>query len=313
MTTRPHTIQVAMLYDQPRPIDLDAVVKGFLEKSAAAGIHYNVTVDVNPGLFYRIYGRNNVMITFELCDKQANPQVFAGALTSPFVHTFTPDAAQRVSRHRSHILIGVEHGVLGDMSGHDVLKQLVERNLLAPEGSSLGEFRQRLAICEQIMLDIHRAAPCSLVHWTQSNLVVGGERLAMLAGNTSPGILHVHPLLFDGGKTPDGRSKVAIKTFGAAHFIGREIHVLANPVAWINCAQHLLGFIKFALMDGGYVIPDGDTFGPETGEFSYRVRHIAAGAKSDAFDGPLYTLHLLHDRESGYTAPPDRGSWFRRT
>jgi hypothetical protein len=133
--------------------------------------------------------------------------------------------------------------------------------------------------------------------------LVTGAAFEKLAGLTAPSPLHVHPLLFDGGQSADGKRQITIRTLGASHFIGRDIHIPANPIPWSDCYQHLLGFIAFALLKDGYVIPDGDTFGPEDDAFSYRVHHIPSGAKSDDFDGPLYRMELLHSWKERFRSP----------
>ncbi len=54
-----------------------------------------------------------------------------------------------------------------------------------------------------------------------------------------------------------------------------------------------------ATIDNGYVIPDGDTFGPEDHSLSYRVLHRDA----EAGDVPLYELVPLLYREYGFVSP----------
>ncbi len=73
--------------------------------------------------------------------------------------------------------------------------------------------------------------------------------------------------------------------------------------------------MRVALAPGGYVIPDGDTFGPEDRSLSYRVLHHDEGAMIGAVDPtpadmPLYELvplkHLAHGFVSPEHVPDDR-------
>ena len=78
----------------------------------ARGASCNVP-EKNPGKFYRLFGGDEMIITLEYLDKPANVEVFNQALTSPVTKIVTPDIGERLTRHRSHILIEVAHGVLG--------------------------------------------------------------------------------------------------------------------------------------------------------------------------------------------------------
>jgi hypothetical protein len=296
----PQTIQSALLFDKSKPLDLDAFAQEFIASEAAAGTNYNVVFDTNPGVFYRLYGSNDVMITIELLGKPANLPVFERTLNSPFTKMMTPGGRDLLTQHRAHVLVGVHHGVIPEMKGDagNLLKQL---NVLP--GNTLTAFKERLLLCERLSLRVHRKANASLVHWTQSDMLLTGAAFEKLAGSEAPSPLHVHPLLFDGGQSADGKRQVTIRTLGASHFIGQDIHIAPNPIPWADCHEHLFGFIRFALLKDGYIIPDGHTFGPDDDSFSYWVRHIPSGEKSDDFDGPLYRMELLHSQKAAFQSP----------
>ena len=78
----------------------------------ARGASCNVP-EKNPGKFCRLFGGDEMIITLEYLDKPANVEVFNQALTSPVTKIVTPDIGERLTRHRSHVLIEVAHGVLG--------------------------------------------------------------------------------------------------------------------------------------------------------------------------------------------------------
>jgi hypothetical protein len=143
----------------------------------------------------------------------------------------------------------------------------------------------------------------SLVHWTSSDHLLKGDVFAALTPHKVPTLLHVHPLLYRGGKSADGRDQFTITTFGAKYFVGREVHVAANPLPWTDSLGLILSFLNIATMKNGYIIPDGDTFGDDDHSLRCRVRYIPEGAKSDDFDGPLYRLELLVARKFGFVSP----------
>ena len=180
---------------------------------------------------------------------------------------------------------------------------LIEKLGVPLPGHSLAEFRLRLALSGSLSTMAHRMGNATLVHWTPNDHLMTGDMFATLAAAPVPGLLHIHPLLFGGGESADGRPQVEIRTIGVQHFLGREIHVAANPVPWADVLDGIFAFVKVGCLDRGYVVPDGDSFGLGDGAYSYRVRHIETGEKSGSFEGPLYRLDLLSSREHDFKAP----------
>ncbi|MCP4317408.1 MAG: hypothetical protein GY789_15685 [Hyphomicrobiales bacterium] len=71
----------------------------------------------------------------------------------------------------------------------------------------------------------------------------------------------------------------------------------------IDLHEAAISLVRLATMPNGYMIPDGDTFGIESGEFSYRVTHLDSG-ETDSPDGkPSYKLSLLFYQKYNHTAP----------
>jgi hypothetical protein len=228
-------------------------------------------------------------------------EVFQQALASPITGIVCADIRQRLLKNRSHILINVSHGVLGNAP--EVMR-LLQQIDYPQEGQSLPQFTRRLDVCALIARIVGDHAPAQAVHWTQSNQLVPGEAFDDFAKLPAPGPLHVHPRLF--GDPTDGDGKVGIRTFGVRHFIGREVLVEPSVLPWAANFEAILAFLRVATTENGYVIPDGDTFGPEDRSLSYRVIHRAA----EANDVPLYELQPLMHREYGFVAedyvPPER-------
>lgn len=99
MAQFPSRIQAALLFDVAHPLDMDALVREFLAAEEGTGTHYKLVYDTKPGVFYRLFGTNHVMITVEHVDRQAQLPLFEAALSSPFTNMGTPDARERLARH----------------------------------------------------------------------------------------------------------------------------------------------------------------------------------------------------------------------
>jgi hypothetical protein len=290
----PNTVQSALLFDRPMT-DLALIVQNFLKIEAAkSGAHFNVS-EANPGFFYRLYGHHDLMITLEYIDGPANPAVFAQALESPIMRMLCPDMPERIARHRSHVLINVSHGVLPDMPEIAALMADLD---MPVAGASLPQFVERLDTCAFLSQLANDVGNASVVHWTQSNQLLSAEVFETYAKASSPGpgMLHIHPLVFNGGVAEDGQQKAEILTFGARHFIGREVQVRASVIPWSACYETVLAFLRVATVENGYIIPDGDLFGPEDGSQSFRVHHLPANEGSV----PTYELEPMMFREYGF-------------
>ncbi|MFS0737922.1 hypothetical protein ABC347_12805 [Sphingomonas sp. 1P06PA] len=291
----PHEIQACLLFDR-RVDTLDAIMRAFTAtEGQRSGARFN-QVECKPGVFHRLYGGDNLMVTLEYCDNPANPAVFGQVLGSTVTGIVCPDIRDRIARSRSHILINVSHGALGNSPE---LARLMAQIGREPEGHSLAHFRRRLAVCAMISRIAFDHARPSAVHWTQSNQLIPGEHFEDYARGDAPGLLHIHPWLFGDRNGPGGKAAVGIRTFGARHFIGRELLIEPSILPWSANYETLLAFLRIATTENGYIIPDGDTFGPEDRSLSYRVLHRPAAAD----DVPLYELQPLMFREHGFVSP----------
>ena len=298
----PNEIQAALLFDR-RVGDLEAIVRAFMQvEEASSGARFNVP-EAKPGTFYRLFGGDGLMITLEYLDHPANAGLFEQTLASMITGIVCPDIRQRLTKNRSHILVNVSHGVLGNSP--EVVQMLAQLNF-PMEGHSLPQFMRRLDVCALISWIACDHAPAQAIHWTQSNQLFPGEVIADVAKMAAPGPLHIHPYLFGGQKDATGATKVGIRTFGARHFVGREVLVEPNALPWGANYQTILVFLKVATVENGYVIAHGDTFGPEDRSLSYRVLHREA----EAGDVPLFELQPLMYREHGFVSddyvPPGR-------
>jgi hypothetical protein len=236
------------------------------------------------------------MVTLEYIDRPANLEVFRQTLDSAFTKLSFPEAPAEIVRHRSHILIGVSHGVFG---GVDRTSDLMKMLDMKPEGASLPQFLRRLDACAMLGFIAHTEVPASVVHWTQSNNLLPGKLFEEFAGMSSPSLMHIHPWLFGGQKDADGRELVGMRTFGLRHFIGGEALIEPSPLPWLANYETIMAFLRVCIDDNGYIIPDGDSFGPEDRSQSYRVNHRPAADN----DVPIYELEPLMRRDYGYRSP----------
>jgi hypothetical protein len=289
----PNEIQAALLFDR-RVADLEAIVRTFARiEEARSGARFNVP-EAKQGVFYRLFGGDELMITLEYIDRPAELAVFQQTLTSAITGIMCPDIRQRLMLNKSHILVNVSHGVLGNSP--EVLRLLNQLDF-PREGHSLAQFTRRLEVCALLARIACDEVPAQAVHWTQSNQLVPGEAFESFAAGGVPGPLHVHPYLF--GPREAGPQKVGIRTFGARHFIGREVLIEPSELPWAANFETILAFLRVATTRNGYIIPDGDCFGPEDRSLSYRVVHREA----DEGDVPLCELQPLLHTKYGFVAP----------
>lgn len=233
------------------------------------------------------------MVTFELIPKPGDPAVFQQALGSSITGILCPDVRERVMRHKGMILINVSHGFFGGAMQDPGIANMISSLSANFGGSTLPQFQRRLAICQLAARMAADATAPLLVHWTQSNQLIAGERFEEMAAEDAPNSLHIHPWLFGPPAPVEGKRLAGMRTFGAQHFIGREIVIEPNTLPIPANYQVILAFITVATMEDGYVIPDGDTFGPEDRSLSYRVTWNDA----EAGDVPTYELTpLLHTK-----------------
>ena len=290
----PNDIQAALLFND-RVSGLEEMVRDFVRvEEARSGTRFNVP-EAKPGVFYRLYGGDQMTITFEYVDGPANMEVFQQPLASTVTGLLCPDIRERLTLSRSHILVNVSHGVLGNSPE---IMQMLQQIDYPIEGQSLPQFLRRLDTCALASRIVGDHSPASLVHWTQSNQLIAGEHFDGYAAGPAPGPLNVHPFLFGDGERGAENPKIGIRTFGMRHFIGREVLVQPSVLPWAANYDTILAFLRVATIKNGYVIPHGDTFGPEDRSLSYRVLHRDA----EADDVPLYELVPLMHREFDFQA-----------
>jgi len=305
----PNRLQSVLMFDGPAD-HLEPVMRDFLRiEGMRSGAHFHLS-EQNPGRFYRLFaGTEELMVTLEYIVGPCDERHFQGPLASPYTGIVTPDIRSRIARTYGHVILEVSHGVMAGVEDKPEIAAMFEAIGRPRSGATREQFERRLAVLTLLTrIAIDHAMPLAL-HWTQSGLLLGGEVFETIAaGDSMPGPLHIHPQLF-GPRAAAGDTPLAgIRTFGARHWLGREIIVEPNVLPWAANFETILAFMNVAMAPGGYVIPDGDTFGPEDRSLSYRVLHHEEGAMIGAVnpspaDMPLYELVPLKHLAHGFVSP----------
>ncbi len=143
----------------------------------------------------------------------------------------------------------------------------------------------------------------SVIHWTQSNQLLDPETFEKMAGPATtmsfPSPLTIHPILFSEPDPSGDTSRMGLRTLGARHWLGREIVVPAPTLPWAAAYQTAVSFCRMATMEGGYLVQDGNTFGPEDGSEAWRVNHRDADLDGGSLDG-MATYELMPLRHDGF-------------
>ena len=292
-------LQAAILFEGADPLSMVLLAHRVADVFTKAGMPLHAAQASDD--IALLTGTDDLWITLEFVPQQGDPAVFARALASRFNGLATPDAAERVGRHRSMVLIEVRHGVL---PASQRLHSLLDEIGMERPGASLPLYQQRTDVLAHLCRMVTLIEGANLIHWTPSDLLVVPERFPAADVMECPNFLSVHPNLYGGREVPGFEEVTAgFYTIGAAHLIGREIHVVEAPVPWVEQFVAAHTFIRLAVMENGYIIPDDETWSVEGGEFTYRVRHFEANTPGCVYTGAHYRLTLERDDRHGWTAP----------
>lgn len=313
----PNHLQAALLLDH-RFGGLDEAACDFVRLAEMKSGVRLATVDHRPGSFLRLSDPlAGLMVTLDCIATPPDPAVFASALASPVTTLITPDMRARVARARGHVLVEIGHGPLVGAASHSGFDAVLEEvnpaasSALPPESAAAFDLRlDLLALAARVVTD--HAQP-GAIHWTQSNQLFAPDTFEAVAAMGFPGPLAIHPMLFGTLDAASESAEIGLRTFGARHFLGREIIVPATRLPWSAAYEAALAFCAFAAMEDGFVIPDGDTFGPpasaagepEAGIGTWRVHHReapqgpAANDDADARSASVALYELVPLRHDG--------------
>ncbi|WP_454700987.1 hypothetical protein [Agrobacterium burrii] len=193
-----------------------------------------------PGMsssYVQMFGPNDLQVTVEFITGPADHGVFAGTLGSPISTMLVPDAAERIRRHKSHLLVYVQHGVFGGVIREKGISSLFDELGMHQPGHSLAEFLERIKVLSIACETICTGMPASLIHWTQSNMVFSPDNFTTLVGEPI-GPLTVHPCIY-GEEPPRGTTGqyVGIHTLGRQTISGGKSMLKPLPFHGPNCMK----------------------------------------------------------------------------
>ena len=300
----PNRVQAVLLLET-RFEGLDAVVRDFeriIEMKSGATF---TTSEHRPGAYLRLFGGGeDLALTFEYVEGPPDLSLFETALASPVTAILCPDMEDRVKLTANHILLDVAHGALGAIDDQQPIATLIQQ--LGSEGGkaqaeAFAHRLEMLATMTRVACDA--ITPCA-VHWTQSNQLLDAETFESAASAGFPGPLAIHPMLFteqtaDQEASDQATGLTGLETFGARHWLAREVRVPATALPWSAAYQTLLSFCSMSAATGSDLIADGDTFGPEDGSEIWRVHHRdpepcpADNDETDATSEPVPFIELV--------------------
>lgn len=295
-----NNIQAAILYEGGDEIYPSLHLNAF--RAAMLNNQLPLKVVQEDRHFVLMMGPGEFRILVTYFPRPADAAVFAPTLGSAVTTLLMPDARERVRRHTAHVLVEVHHGVMGGVTDKPEIAGFFSQIGMQRPGATLREFNMRVEILGEVCRHLLKVQPASAIHWTQNNLLIAGEQFTAFLDQPQPSILTVHPKLFAGEPVPGfSETPAGLLTLGGADYIGREIYVAPTPIPWIDLYEAALAFMRVALVPNGYIVPDDETFGPENGDYSFRVKHLAAEQHPIGMREPCYALTLRFSRQHSYT------------
>ncbi|MDH4985749.1 hypothetical protein QEZ47_09385 [Aminobacter anthyllidis] len=295
-----NNIQAAILYEGGDEIHPSMHLNAFRMAMLNNQLPLNVVQEDRNFVLMAGPGEFRILVTYFA--RPADVAVFAPTLGSAVTTLLMPDARERVRRHTAHVLVEVHHGVMGGVTDKPEIAGFFNQIGMQRPGATLREFNMRVEILGEVCRHLLKVQPASVIHWTQSNMLIAGEQFTAFLNQPQPSMLTVHPKLFAGEPVPGfSETPAGVLTLGGADYIGREIYVDPAPIPWVDLYEAALAFMRVALVPNGYIVPDDETFGPENGDYSYRVRHLAAEQHPIGMREPSYALTLRFSRQHSYT------------
>jgi hypothetical protein len=280
----PNRIQAALVFDG-RFEALEATARDFSRiVELKTGLAFAVLEGGIEGDLVRLASPASGLVV--RLDRVGGPpplEPFEGALASAITGLFAPTARETLIDARSHVLVEV---------GHDIADERADE--------ALARFAERLELLALLVRITTDHAMPGLIHWTQSDQLLTPDRFEAYALAGVPGPLHIHPHLFGSAHDPQSEPLVGVRSFGAVHWIGREVVVRPSTLPWQAAYDALLAFVAHASAEAGALIPDGDTFGSADGGECFCLHHRAADPEA-GLDAAFEITPLRHD-PSGFVS-----------
>lgn len=263
--TRPSKIESALLYQDFATVAPVGILKHLNSGLEAAKIAFD-PVEISPDDTFALFAGNGFHVMISQTRSPLDIEGFGTTLTSPYTQMTFPGADEAVHRHRSRIFITVGSG----LPKPDRPKR--DQDSPPPEpGESQGDFERKLMICRLLTNTMVLHNKPIAIHWCQSDQLMKPEMYEHFANEAFPTPLFVHPAMFSSREVINGTEVIGLRTYGAAHLIGREIVFNEAPVPFEWLYTRACNFVDMARQSGS-VIPHGESFGASDEEI-IRVRH----------------------------------------
>ena len=263
--TRPSKIECALLYQDFATVSPGGVLRHLNSGLEAEKISFD-PVEISPDDTFALFAGHGFHVMISQTRSPLDFEGFGPALTSPYTQMIFPGADEAVHRHRSRVFITVGSG----MPKPDKPKRELTAASSEP-GESLGDFERKLMICRLLTNTMVLHNKPLAIHWCQSDQLMKPDTYEHFAHQAFPTPLFVHPSLFSSREIVETKHVIGLRTYGAAHLIGREIIFNEAPVPFGWLYERTCNFVDMARQSGS-VIPHGESFGASNAEI-IRVRH----------------------------------------
>ncbi|MCG6859122.1 MAG: hypothetical protein LJE67_13775 [Salaquimonas sp.] len=283
---KPKKIEAVLLYRDFDTVDPRKILDSLNFVLENAKIQFEMKQAEADGSYCMMMGRG-IYVQISQTHEPLALDGFAPALTSAHTSMIFPNAAVVVRHHKCRIFITVGSGV--PVPGTEEL----EKKLEMPDLLSQGKFESMLTICQVLTRQMVRANKPQAIHWCQSDQIMTSDYFDKVSMDAFPMQLFVHPSYFSSRKEVNGTQVIGLRTYGAAHLIGKEVVFNEAPVPPGYLYARVVQFLEMARRSGE-VIADGESFGESDREI-IRVRHLPA----EELD-PNGRLELTLERSDAY-------------
>lgn len=248
----PNKIEAALLYDDYKIIESDALLRLMNEHVASSGVVFQATKASSAPYALHFHG-SGLTIEVTYVESPIAPGAFASTLASPHTLSEFKEAPYAVEQHRKYIYLKIMNGEVFPPDPY-MDEELEEPAPFVPQN-----FDFSVSMLKTLsMIHISSGHPLG-IYWAQSDRLVGMQQFLKTAMDHKDLSLLVH---LQQGKH---EGVPFVRTLGAASIIGREVVIEDRIIPYEEMAAQVMHFISI-VKNTGLQIPDGDTFGRDASE-----------------------------------------------
>ncbi len=282
----PNKIEAALLYDDYKIMDPEALLRLMNEHVASTGVVFQATRASSPPHALHFHG-NGLTVEISYLDSPIAPDAFAHTLASAQTQRDFKEAPYAVEQHRKYIYLKITNG---ENFPPDPFREEEE---VEPTSFDAARFDFSVSMLKTLLM-IHISSNHPLaVYWAQSDRLVGMQQFLKLAIDHKDFSLMVH---VQHGEQEGSRY---VRTFGASTIIGSEVIMEDRTIPHEDMIAQVMHFISI-VKNTGLQFPDGDTFGREESEV-IRVSYEF----DDASNVPLSRLVCERNEAHGINELPE--------